>query len=77
MAGKSGMNIGDLVIRKIDGVDWKSAQIQRKQLGYGFVISKHMAGDPVHPCITVFYPKVGQAWDIAESLMKIVSKKRS
>ena len=59
------MKIGDLVERKTGG-----------RLGLGIILSKQMAGsNPVHPCITVLYPKVGKVYDIAESLMKVVSKK--
>ena len=71
------VNIGDLVIRKTRGVpDWKMrpAIEQRDRLGHGVVLSKQMAGsNPIHPCITVFYPKTGEIYDIAESLMEVLS----
>ena len=70
------MKVGDLVIRKI-GKDWSiksgAANRQREQLGYGIILSKQMGGsNPVHPCITVLYPKTGQVYDIAESLMEVL-----
>ena len=73
------MKVGDLVIRKI-GKDWSwseaRARRQREELGHGIIISKQMDGsNPVHPCITVLYPKVGKMYDVAESLMEIVSDK--
>ena len=72
------MNIGDLVIRKVRGIpDWKmrSAVNQRDLLGHGIILSKQMAGsNPVHPCITVYYPKIGKIYDIAESLMEKINE---
>ena len=70
------MKIGDLVIRKI-GKDWsladEAAKRQRERLGYGIILSKQPGGsNPVHPCITVVYPKTGQVYDIAESLMEVI-----
>tara|TARA_A100001015_G_scaffold276811_1_gene335408 strand:+ start:1156 stop:1374 length:219 start_codon:yes stop_codon:yes gene_type:complete len=72
------MKVGDLVIRKPPPKNWKNqpAAKQRDRLGFGFVMSKQMSGRPAHPCITVFYPKVGESWDIAESQMEIVSESR-
>ena len=72
------MKVGDLVIRKLPPKNWKNqpAAEQRSRLGFGFVLSRKMSGFPAHPCITVFYPKVGECWDIAESLMEIVSEGR-
>ena len=75
------MNVGDLVIRKIvseDGGILRSlaAKKNREELGLGIIISKQTAGsDPVHPCITVLYPRLGRAYDIAESLMEVISEK--
>jgi hypothetical protein len=43
--------------------------------GLGIIISKQLGGsNPVHACITVLYPKIGRTYDIAESLVKVVSK---
>ena len=71
------MKVGDLVIRRVFNVsDWKreTAEKQRETLGIGIVLSKQMAGTPKHPCVTVFYPKTSQAWDIAEGLLGVVSE---
>ena len=74
------MKTGDLVIRKVrDLPDWKlkPAIIQRERLGYGVILTKQMAGsNPLHPCISVYYPKSGEIWDIAESLMEVISASR-
>jgi hypothetical protein len=69
------MKIGDLVIRKDPpaGLSWG----RNSQLGPGFVIKKMMGGkNPVHPCVRVLYPRIGKFYDMAESLMKVVSKKK-
>ena len=71
------MKVGDLVIRRVFNVsDWKreTAVKQRETLGIGIVLSKQMAGTPKHPCVTVFYPKASQAWDIAEGLLEVISE---
>ena len=76
------MKVGDLVIRKIvseDGGILRSlaAKKQRADLGHGIILSKQMGGsNPVHPCITVLYPKVGKVYDIAESLIEVISDVR-
>ena len=76
----SKINIGDLVGRKVSHIQpgWKNqiAQKQRKELGLGIVLEKNISGNPPHPCITVFYPKAGKCWDIAESLMEVISESR-
>jgi len=67
------MKVGDLVIRK-EGKDM-SSMIMRQKMGPGIILSKQPGGsNPVHPCITVLYPMTGQAWDIAESLVEVVSE---
>jgi len=71
------VKVGDLVMRRILNTPvWKreSAVKQRKQLGIGIVLSKQMAGTPEHPCVTVFYPKTSESWDIAEGLLEVVSE---
>ena len=70
------MKVGDLVIRKSAPEGWKNqvAAEQRKKLGPGIILTKQMAGLPAHPCITVLYPKTGEVWDIAESLMEVISE---
>ena len=73
------MKVGDLVIRNIDREPEfrkPTAVQQRQKLGHGIVLSKHMTGHPVHPCVSVYYPKVGEIWDIAESLMEVISPSR-
>jgi hypothetical protein len=74
------MKVGDLVIRKIcNEPEWKErASInQRNRLGCGIILSKQMGGsNPRHPCITVYYSKAGQAYDIAESLMEVINEPR-
>ena len=74
------MKVGDLVIRKIEK-EWSWAQSaakrQQEELGPGIILSKQWGGSsPCHPCITVLYPKVGKAYDIAESLMEVISETR-
>ena len=70
------MNVGDLVIRRVRELPdhlLGPAVDQRQRLGHGVILSKQMAGSPVHPCISVYYPKSGQIYDIAESLMEVIS----
>lgn len=74
------MKVGDLVIRKVVhephfAFRTKYAEEQRSRLGCGIILSKQMAGSPAHSCITVLYPKVGEVWDVAESLMEIIKGK--
>ena len=75
------MRVGDLVIRDISHdtdlfkSEHRAAVTQREALGHGVILSKQMAGrNPVHPCITVYYPKVGKIYDIAESLVEVISE---
>ena len=69
------MKVGDLVIRK-KGTDM-SSMIMRQEFRIGIILSKQPGGhNPVHPCITVYYPRVGKIWDIAESLMEAVNERR-
>jgi len=72
--------IGDIVIRKI-GKNWSledlAAKKQRDHLGHGIVLNKQMAGtNPRHMCLTVWYPKTGDVWDIAESLVEVLGASR-
>ena len=73
------MKVGDIVKRHLPrhnaASTWEkiAAERQLKHLGLGLVLSKQMGGsNPVHPCITVYYPRVGKMYDIAESLMEVV-----
>ena len=69
------MKPGDLVRRKVNVGCWKSAREERARNGIGIILSKYMGGrNPVHPCIKVLYPKTGEAWDIAEVRMEVVSE---
>jgi len=73
------MKVGDLAKRKTGG--WSISQRnlawgQPQGLGTGIILSKQMSGKPEHPCITVYYAKSGKSWDIAESLMEVVSESR-
>ena len=75
------MKVGDLIIRKIPRKKenfylWKESIRQRRELGHGIVLSKQMDGNPIHPCITVLYPKTGHTYAIAEILMEIVCESR-
>ncbi len=74
------MNVGDLVIRKIcDEPEWKARVSinQRELLGCGIILSKQMGGsNPRHPCVTVLYPSVEKVYDIAESLIEVISESR-
>jgi hypothetical protein len=74
------VKVGDLVIRKIcDEPEWKAhASInQRERVGHGLILTKQPGGsNPVHPCITVYYPMTGKMYDIAESLMEVISEGR-
>jgi len=47
----------------------------RKKYRIGIIISKQIArSKPPHPCITVYYPREGMLWDIAESLVEVISE---
>ena len=74
------MQVGDLVIRKtkdLSGWKMKEAVKQREMQGFGIVIGlyqhrfEHGPCTPAeYPCLTIYYPKTGQIYDIAESLMR-------
>ena len=77
----SKFKVGDLVIRKNPDPDDGSmtahaAREQRGRLGFGIVMSKQIAGNPAHICLSVLYPKVGKAYDIAASLMEVAGEGR-
>ena len=67
------MKVGDLVIRRCKT---PHALRQRTDLGSGIVLSKHVHGNPPHPCVNVFYGKAGKSWLIAESLMELINESR-
>ena len=73
------MKVGDLVIRKIPerGTGRRAPALrQRRELGHGIILTKQMSGAPRHACITVYYPMTGEMYDIAESLMEVISASR-
>ena len=73
------MKVGDLVIRRIPergSARLATAIDQKKRLGMGLVLTKQMAGRPEHSCVSVYYPRVGKIYDIAECLMEVVSESR-
>ena len=78
------MKVGDLVIRKVspdasdhlNSLQEAAAYRQRNELGQGLILDKHFGGTPKHACISVYYPKVGKIYDIAESLMEVISEGR-
>jgi len=74
------VKVGDLVIRKVPerGTGRRADALrQRRELGHGLILTKQMGGsNPRHPCITVYYPLTGQMYDIAESLMEVISESR-
>ena len=74
------MKVGDLVIRKVPlrGTGRGAPALEeRRRLGHGLVLTKQMGGsNPRHPCITVYYPLTGEIYDIAESLMEVISESR-
>ena len=74
------MKVGDLVIRKVadrHGQINQGAIEQMDRCGNGIILSKQMGGmNPRHPCITVYYPKLGKIYDVAECLMEVISEGR-
>ncbi len=73
------MKVGDLVIRKIPerGTGRRAPALkQRREMGHGLVLTRQMSGNPRHACITVYYPLTGKMYDIAESLMEVISEGR-
>ena len=78
------MKVGDLVIRKaspnagdhLNSLQEAAAHQQRDRLGHGLILAKQMSGTPRHSCISVYYPKIGQTYDIAESLMEVINEAR-
>ena len=71
------MKVGDLVIRSPDA-EFSDMRIQyakrkNKEMGPGLVLSKQLGGmNPTHMCLTVYYPKIGKTYDIAEKLMEVI-----
>ena len=68
------MKVGDLIMRK-EGNDM-SSMLMRQKMGPGLVLSKQVSGSPAHACITVLYAKTGRIYDMAESLVTVISESR-
>ena len=67
------MNVGDLVRRRNISV-WRQRHSSRRELG--IVLSLQEAGWSAHLCATVFYPESGKIYDIAQSLIEVISESR-
>jgi hypothetical protein len=66
---KDSVKVGDLVQR----APRKTGALVDCKLG--IVLSVQIGGrNPVHPTATVFYPVSGKTYDIAVSLIKVISK---
>ena len=61
------MKVGDLVRRNSEGF---------QRLGFGIVLSVHPGADLGHPWATIHYPRVRRTWDIAVSLIEVISEGR-
>ena len=74
------MKVGDLVARKVPRCIHtgdervQAARRQLDELGFGIILSQQFTGRPRHKCLTVWYPKTGGIWDIAESLVEVISE---
>lgn len=70
------MEVGNLVWRAVDPsqpeILQKVSREQRSRLGHGVVLSKRETGNPLHPCVSVYYPRVGEIYEIAESLLEVI-----
>ena len=66
------LKIGDLVSRRIKRpIDKEMAD----ETGHiGLVISKKMSGNPLHPCVDVWWMKSGRTYAIGESLVEVLCK---
>ena len=67
------MKTGDLVRRKTIS-SWRKKTSSRRELG--IVLSLQEAGWSAHLCATVFYPESGKIYDIAQSLIEVISESR-
>ena len=67
------IKIGDIVKRVIrSGID---SELVEEYGEYGLVIHRQMIGNPIHPCITVAWPKQVRPRSIAESYVEVVCSK--
>ena len=65
--------VGDIVKRVIkSGIDRDLVEAYGE---YGLVIHRQMIGNPIHPCVTVAWPKQPQPRSIAECYLEVVCKK--
>ena len=68
------VKIGDIVMRVIkSSIDRDLVEEYGK---YGLVIHRQMIGNPIHPCVTVSWPKQSQPRSIAESYLEVVCSKK-
>ena len=67
------MKVGDLVRRKTIS-PWRKKTHRRR--AFGIVLSMQEAGWSAHVCLTVFYPESGRTYDIAQSLVEVISEDR-
>ena len=70
------MKVGSLVKRKSP---WKHVEYspQEDRSGIGIVVSVQMGGrNPIHLCATVIYPKKNRKYEIAVSLLEVISESR-
>ena len=63
------MKIGDLVVRK---EMIREGRLLSQEIG--LVLSKHIMGDPPHPCVRVYFSKLGKTYDMAEDIMEVLSE---
>ena len=67
------LNIGDLVTRIIKRpID---LQLSQKTGKLGLVVSRKMAGDPLHPTVQVWWMKSEKIYSIGEDLVEVACKK--
>jgi hypothetical protein len=76
------VDVGDIVVRKVQISILEMPppprtyyRSQEPNLGEGIILSKQLAGNPAHPCITVWYPSIGKTYDIAESLVNVINER--
>lgn len=68
------MKVGDLVRRKTIS-PWRKKTHRRR--AFGIVLAIHANGMNFdYNCLTVFYPESGKTYDIAQSLVEVISESR-
>ena len=63
------LKIGDLVSRRIKRPIDKDLADKTGHLG--LVVSRQMCGNPIHPCVDVWWMKSGKTYSIAERLLEV------